>query len=997
MNNKKGFISTAIIFTFFITFIVLLIVIMNSYSSTRNRQNIQANDIKAKLTYENAMSLSTYVESLVDENIDKTDANGKKWGVVKDTLSYSTINSTSTLGKNDYKNITNDGTAWTWNSTYNKWQSNNHDNDSISSMNFHVSESGIYKFCYQASSESGYDKGYFYKNGSQIGDAFSGVSEGCSDGININYNDDLSFKYSKDYSDSQNDDLVRISLEKATSMKDSSYETIRYVGQNPSNYVWFNGERWRIIGVFGEETTGIAGEKLVKIIRNDSIGNLSWDYKSANGSAKMVGSSSSSNGSNDWSDSQLMMMLNPNGTLNTGYDQNGAFNHEYSLTFDGSNVSTSTYVSSTAGSSGEQFTCSGTTCTSNTHEDSSNSEISFKLPEEGKYQFCYTVSSELGWDKGYFYVDNTSFVTGVSGTESKCIYLGTINTSNTLKAVYGKDSGTSKEHDNFSFYIVKVNDMNTIDEKGQLIYQNMGSYFDSSLTAYKPASATYDGTFEKNSIELNRLSQDAQNMIQSVNWKISGTNNYSNTALGKPSDFFAYERNINNLGQTYTTTRTVTYLKDNPRPFSWYGKVGLMYASDFNFATSGDNESTYTRDYCLQRYVNGWSSGDYKNICTNNSWLYYNNATSDTNIGTGSNQWTLTPYSDSGNSVHYLRSNGRIQYQNANTESVVRPVVYLKSNVEKTGGSGTYSDPFKIEINSEKRETLSTYLMASAPSDEFIYDHGYRFIGQNPNNWACLGSCSTNTKFRIVGVFNEEYDSDNDGEVDKNGMLVKLILRTYKVSSKWNDSQDNSFKGSVIQNYLIDSYMTTLSSYVSKIANVKWYLGSIDTGSSTSKKAYELYNYERNNSGAYSMPNQKSIVSNVGLLYPSDYGFANNGGKDSDGSLIKRRKCLDYSINNWYYDGYNSDYSSSGYYYCADTSWLYYVNSSSSSIGSKKDYWLMNSASNNAKTSYLLNTTGYLGGRTVTSTAYVRPVIYLRPEVTISNGDGTYNNPYILN
>ena len=67
----------------------------------------------------------------------------------------------------------------------------------------------------------------------------------------------------------------------------------RYVGKNPDNYISFNGELWRIIGVMPNMTycTGSYGNadecnttsngSLVKIIRNQSIrsGNIHWDYK----------------------------------------------------------------------------------------------------------------------------------------------------------------------------------------------------------------------------------------------------------------------------------------------------------------------------------------------------------------------------------------------------------------------------------------------------------------------------------------------------------------------------------------------------------------------------------------------------------------------------------------------------------------------------------------------------------------------------------------------
>ena len=45
-------------------------------------------------------------------------------------------------------------------------------------------------------------------------------------------------------------------------------QNIRYYGANPNNYVRFNNELWRIIGVFGNN---------VKLIRNEKLGELSWD------------------------------------------------------------------------------------------------------------------------------------------------------------------------------------------------------------------------------------------------------------------------------------------------------------------------------------------------------------------------------------------------------------------------------------------------------------------------------------------------------------------------------------------------------------------------------------------------------------------------------------------------------------------------------------------------------------------------------------------------
>ena len=68
----------------------------------------------------------------------------------------------------------------------------------------------------------------------------------------------------------------------------------RYEGKNPNNYVWFNNEPWRIIGVFDEVSHGQSGQNLVKIIRADSLGGFTW-HKS---------------NTNDWTASSLMNLLN---------------------------------------------------------------------------------------------------------------------------------------------------------------------------------------------------------------------------------------------------------------------------------------------------------------------------------------------------------------------------------------------------------------------------------------------------------------------------------------------------------------------------------------------------------------------------------------------------------------------------------------------------------------------------------------------------------------
>ena len=70
-------------------------------------------------------------------------------------------------------------------------------------------------------------------------------------------------------------------------------QNIRYYGSDSNNYVSFNNELWRIIGVFGNN---------VKLIRSESLGSLSWDSSAS--------SVNNGGGVNEWSQADLQVYLN---------------------------------------------------------------------------------------------------------------------------------------------------------------------------------------------------------------------------------------------------------------------------------------------------------------------------------------------------------------------------------------------------------------------------------------------------------------------------------------------------------------------------------------------------------------------------------------------------------------------------------------------------------------------------------------------------------------
>ena len=92
----------------------------------------------------------------------------------------------------------------------------------------------------------------------------------------------------------------------------TSDENIRYYGSNPNNYVSFNNELWRIIGVFGNN---------VKLVRSEKLGELSWDSSAS--------SVNNGRGVNEWSQSDLKNYLN---TMYYGGTSVTCYNGKYDQT-----------------------------------------------------------------------------------------------------------------------------------------------------------------------------------------------------------------------------------------------------------------------------------------------------------------------------------------------------------------------------------------------------------------------------------------------------------------------------------------------------------------------------------------------------------------------------------------------------------------------------------------------------------------------------------------
>ena len=172
---------------------------------------------------------------------------------------------------------------------------------------FNPKENGYYQLCFDLSAGNYNNELIAFVNSNWKEDVLASSSTAISRCTALGYvtTSDYIKITQKAYTDIS---TVSFSIKKVTKVQENVNAGIRYEGKNPNNYIWFNNEYWRIIGVFDSTSHGQANKNLVKIIRADVLDTLVWDK----------------NNENDWSKASLKSLLNgayynaEDGT-NTGY------------------------------------------------------------------------------------------------------------------------------------------------------------------------------------------------------------------------------------------------------------------------------------------------------------------------------------------------------------------------------------------------------------------------------------------------------------------------------------------------------------------------------------------------------------------------------------------------------------------------------------------------------------------------------------------------------
>ena len=176
---------------------------------------------------------------------------------------------------------------------------------------------------------------------------------------------------------------------------------------------------------------------------------------------------------------------------------------------------------------------------------------------------------------------------------------------------------------------------------------------------------------ELNTTYLNSLDSTSKSMIGQAKYYLGGKAvTYNNGYVDTPLQFYSYERKIQN------TTSNEFYNGTNPN--SWVGKLGLMYASDYGYASSNcENKRMYDKNS---------SSNDIR-TCNNTNWLYSNAI-----------EWLLPQHARFDDAAFGVMSSGDVRSLDVYLSYDVRPVLYLKSNVKITGGDGTSANPYTFGL-----------------------------------------------------------------------------------------------------------------------------------------------------------------------------------------------------------------------------------------------------------------------------------------------------------
>ena len=293
---------------------------------------------------------------------------------------------------------------------------------------------------------------------------------------------------------------------------------------------------------------------------------------------------------------------------------------------------------------------------------------------------------------------------------------------------------------------------------------------------------------------------------------------------------------------------------------------------------------------------------------------------------------------------------------------------------------------------------------SSATGSEIPAVTDYRYYGPSPNNYICLdmegqSTCPDKHLYRIIGSIYDEKENTNRLKLIKATPLTDGTTSAFSWDNPSSGSYNNIWATITSGNY--SNSLTSGSTLMQLLNSGAWWNGTSanhydyngdDVTATTvnftnyklSDKAKSYITTSRYYLGGYNtsrgvMTNQfyvyergtlRSLTAEplywegmVGLMYPSDYGYA------AGNSCVSGTKLYNYNGG------------------CRIKDWLYISND---------HQWLMSPHSDDSRFVFYVGKGGLFDTNLNDYTYAVRPVFYLNSSASITNGDGSLNNPYLI-
>ena len=230
---------------------------------------------------------------------------------------------------------------------------------------------------------------------------------------------------------------------------------------------------------------------------------------------------------------------------------------------------------------------------------------------------------------------------------------------------------------------------------------------------------------------------------------------------------------------------------------------------------------------------------------------------------------------------------------------------------------------------------------------------GYRYEGATVDNYVEFN----NETWRILAIEEGSKIGLTSGEY-----YIKLIREESIGKLQWHTSSSNVWSTSSLYSTLNNAYLNRTGDYAStgldstarsQIVKANWYTNGADNYRYTTS---QFYNYERSNLNNY-------VNNYVGLMYPSDYGYASPQSTCGNTTLYT----------------YNSSCYSSNWLYKSILEWT---------ITPYSYYSLMSV--------YVVTGSGYLLADASTIKNGTRPSVYLKSDIKFASGNGSSGNKFKL-